>query len=300
MTKVDKNSVEKIANHVASAVNKNNVTPVGFWNRELGKIGGVSITPKRVAIGTGAVLGTATVLYIGYKWYKKHQILITVPPGSEKPSVEETNAINEISTIRKKILEKEFEARRGVLYKWQGYKNYLETEKTVGENNIDSWSTKATWMFDTVSGKTRKKRLTPAIAKAAVESAEEEYMKRNFVNRYNKNWWENILTIYAKVADEAEKGKITLPQNLININKKFASTKVMATRLATLRKVGQQWDNEGIRQRLNDRKLKINEEVVLNTIMATLEKRVNDYSMLLSIYDIKKEFIPNELAISSF
>ncbi|MCA6070506.1 MAG: hypothetical protein LE180_05325, partial [Endomicrobium sp.] len=51
ITKVNKDSTEKIANHVQSNENNNNVPQIGFWNRELGKVGGFSITPTKVAIG---------------------------------------------------------------------------------------------------------------------------------------------------------------------------------------------------------------------------------------------------------
>jgi hypothetical protein len=107
-TKVEKNSVKKIADYVPSAVDNNNVTPVGFWNRELGKVGGFSVTPT--VVGTVvAILGTI-VLYIGYKRYKQlTQQPSTVPPPklSLDQSVKEANAIDqsveEANAIKKAI-----------------------------------------------------------------------------------------------------------------------------------------------------------------------------------------------------
>ncbi|MCA6072518.1 MAG: hypothetical protein LE178_03150, partial [Endomicrobium sp.] len=270
MTKVDKNSVEKIANHVASAVNKNNVTPVSFWNRELGKVGGVSITPKRVAIGTGAVLGTATVLYIGYKWYKKHQILITVPPGSKTQSIEETNAIEKAITTVREIEEIEDTIRKEIPDKKSTeYKTFIEKENDNIRQNINSRSTKAAGMFNilinTIDVKTKTKSLTPEIMKEMLELVEEDYVKNNYMG-YSKDWWRNFLTTHENIAKFVKTNETTLPRNLRNCIKKFTSANVMATRLATLRKIGTIWDTEEIRQNLKDRKLKINEEVVLNTI----------------------------------
>jgi hypothetical protein len=41
-------------------------------DREIGEVGGFSVTPKRLAVGTAvAVLGTVALLFIGYKWLKK-------------------------------------------------------------------------------------------------------------------------------------------------------------------------------------------------------------------------------------
>ena len=45
-------------------------------DRELGKVGGFSVTPKRVAVGTVAVLATVVVLSVVgcklYKWYTQN------------------------------------------------------------------------------------------------------------------------------------------------------------------------------------------------------------------------------------
>ncbi|MCA6072945.1 MAG: hypothetical protein LE178_05370 [Endomicrobium sp.] len=87
ITEVDKDSVEKIANHVASAVNKNNVTPVSFWDRELGKVGRFSVTPTKVAIGiTTVVVVGGGVWWLGHKkgWWKKS--------STQQKGVEVTNA----------------------------------------------------------------------------------------------------------------------------------------------------------------------------------------------------------------
>jgi hypothetical protein len=259
-----------------------------------------------VAIGTGAVLGTATVLYIGYKWYKKHQILITVPPGSETPSVEETNALNEANTIRRKMEKIEFKAKaRGEVLNTATtkYENFMKSEETAIKGNIDNWSDKTKGMFDAITKEINNKPetafLTPEIAKTAVESAEEDYMKNNY-DGYDGDGWQKDLITYANIAEIVERDKTTLPQNLINISKKFASMEAMATRLATLRKIGLQWDEQKIRQNLNDRKLTINERMVLDTIMAIIEERTSNYSMLVSIHNIKRKFLPDDLKISSF
>jgi hypothetical protein len=298
-TKIDKDSVEKIADHAPSAVNNNNVHPVGFWNRELGKVGGVSITPTRLAIGTVAVLGTATVLYVVYKWYKRStepQPLTVPPPGSSlDPSVEETNAIEETNKIRKDMYEI-VDKNRGCVQD--------TTARTTVETN--SWSDKAARMFDIVSGKitdetiTRKKRLTPAIAKTAVESAEKEFCKI-YNKEYSEGWWGNFLIAQARIAQEVKTNETMLPKNQRNDIKKFVSTEVMAVRLVTLRKMGSIWDEEGRRMFGTDaRKLTIKEGVALNTIMATLEERLLNFIMAINIYDIRKQQFPKDLTVGVF
>jgi hypothetical protein len=302
ITKVDKDSVEKIAHHAPSAVNNNNVHPVGFWNREIGKVGGVSITPKRVAIGTVAVLGTATVLYIGYKRCKRlTQQPLTVPPAgsSSDPSAEETNALNEANTIRREI--QKIDCKEGG--RREDGIEYKEFDKVLDDQmkqNIDICSNKATHMFGVVAKEINDKSETalptPEIVKTAIESAEDNFMENNYYG-YSKDRWRHILTTYARIAEE---GKTKPSQNMINKNKKHVSAEVMAVRLATLRKIGAIWDNEGIRQNLNERKLKINEGVALNTIMATLEERLLNYATVASIYNIKKQLIPNDLNVILF
>jgi hypothetical protein len=74
-----------------------NSTPVSFWDRELGKVGGVSITPTRLAIGTVAVLGTFAVVGGGVWWWKK-------------PSAEQ----KELTALRKTAEEKAVEVVRDI------------------------------------------------------------------------------------------------------------------------------------------------------------------------------------------
>jgi hypothetical protein len=305
MTKVDKNSVEKIANHVASAVNKNNVTPVGFWNREIWKVGGVSITPKRLAIGTGAVLGTATVLYIGYKWCKRlTQQPLTIPPAgsSSKPSVEETNAIEKVITTMWDLDKTENTLRKEIIdTESQEYRAYIENENNSVRQNIDVWSTKTTSILSTVANKIKINNMlkTAPSVETEVELAENEYAKNNYIEHDNDEWL-NALAVHENIAKFVKTNETKLPRNLRNCIKKFTSANVMATRLATLRKIGLQWDTEEIRQNLSDRKLKINEEVAFNTIMATLEKRILNKTKAISTHNIKNQIYPDALNAITF
>ncbi|MCA6070564.1 MAG: hypothetical protein LE180_05615, partial [Endomicrobium sp.] len=68
-----------------TSTSSSNSTPVSFWNREIGKVGGFSVTPTKVAIGTVAVLATVAVVgggvwWLGHKkgWWKKSS---TQPPS---------------------------------------------------------------------------------------------------------------------------------------------------------------------------------------------------------------------------
>ena len=325
ITKVDKDSVEKIANHVASAVNKNNVTPVGFWNRELGKVGRFSITPTRAV---GAVLGTVAVVgsgvwWLGHKkgWWTKpltageqekygahklreeklkdeklsppawNQIITVPPPGSSKIlSVEETNALKEAAAIQKDV-----------------------SKVVVGENcaehianNVNELSFKAMHMFDVtvnrIADEANKQAITPAIAKTIAESTltERNFNMANWKRAKTESEKKAFTENEEKVATTAKEAKTTLPQNLQGILKKYISAEMMATRLKTLRNLGAEWDDKGIRQDLNDRMLKINEIVALNAIMATIDERSLNNIMIRAMFNIKGHLVPHDIRIDVF
>ncbi|MCA6072506.1 MAG: hypothetical protein LE178_03085, partial [Endomicrobium sp.] len=75
-----------------------NVPPVSFWDREIGKVGGVSITPTRAVVGTVAILGTVAVVgggvwWLGHKkgWWKKSS---TQQKGVEVTNADDNNVNN--------------------------------------------------------------------------------------------------------------------------------------------------------------------------------------------------------------
>jgi hypothetical protein len=156
-------------------------------------------------------------------------------------------------------------------------------------------------MFNTLISWTsaETETLTPAIVKASIELAERTFMTHNHWG-YNKDWWNHVLTTHENIAKLMKTNETMLPRNMKNWTKKYTSAIVMATRLATLRKVGQQWDNEKIRQNSNDRKLTINEKVVFNTIMETLNERILNQAKAINLHNIKKLQYPNDLNINVF
>ncbi|MCA6069647.1 MAG: hypothetical protein LE180_00750, partial [Endomicrobium sp.] len=151
-----------------------------------------------------------------------------------------------------------------------------------------------------INQETKTEQLTPEIAWEAVELAEQEYSKK-YKTGYSDDWWENsVLSTYSNEDAIARMAKKSLSQDIQNEINKYVPAYVMVTRLATLRKMGQQWDTEGIRQRLSDRKLTINEGVALNVIMTTLGKRILNYTLMTNMYAMQEKDIPEGFSVGIF
>jgi hypothetical protein len=259
-----------------------------------------------VAIGTGAVLGTATVLYIGYKWYKKHQILITVPPGlSLNPSVEEANATKETKALRKKLIRKIAAESQEFEENWRAEQESDAAIDNMIESDERCWSIDAREVFDMMGNKindgTKTQELTPVIAKTMAKSTLKELHLNN--DRYGGEWYEDEIKQWNENYDSVEEEKTKyanaakkeLSKNVKNAVEKYISKKIMVVRLRTLRNLAYEWDNKMIRQDLNDRKLKINEITTLNAIMETIEERALKVNMMMTLFNMIGRLAPNEL-----
>ncbi|MCA6072720.1 MAG: hypothetical protein LE178_04200 [Endomicrobium sp.] len=108
-TEVGEDSVEEIVDYVPSAGNNNDVHPVSFWNREIGKVGELSITPKRITY-TVAVIGGIFLIYGSYKW--------------DRLKEKEEKLIKEINKLKEQSKTKE--------------KETLETMKAIAENQEET------------------------------------------------------------------------------------------------------------------------------------------------------------------
>ncbi|MCA6073068.1 MAG: hypothetical protein LE178_06050 [Endomicrobium sp.] len=434
ITKVDKDSIEKMTNHVTSTVNKNNVTPVSFWNREIGKVGGFSVTPTKVAIGiTTVVVVGGGIWWLGHKkgWWKKplipeeqqkydahklreerlkdkdlsleiltgiveelspeaivlepneeirnqmteqtnlayqrlqerlhelshpewnqtkqnlpadvankmdeewikNSIFITVPPpgSSLVPSIEEINAL------------KKAEAMLDVNDILEG----AEDEDTI-ERDVSNWSLDAKDMFNpTVNAiKQQTAILTPSTAHRQtklilhrknlnrvlevhhknVEKEEklkfindeddkeerkrvEEEKEQKFIDdeddkeerkRVEEEKEQKFIDNELKREKIAQEAETTLPQNTQDMLKKYISAKTMATKLRTLRNLGNEWDNKKIRQDFEDRMLATYEIAALNAIMAVINETALENIMIKTMFNIKGSHVPDDIWLCVF
>jgi hypothetical protein len=393
-TEVEKDSVEKIADHAPSAVNKNNVTPVGFRNRELGKVLGFSVTPKRLAVGT-TVAVLATVAIIGGRiWWLRHKKEEGKPKTPiEQEKYEEYKIIDEnlkagnlsveqidnianilsqenISLQKNKELKNQMKQMASLLnlrvkehlhemspQVWNDIKNCLkadvanemdkewqknlifitvpapqkskilsveernalkEANTIQDENNIledkdedDIEHDVRNWSYDTmkmfnetvfrIKEENKKQNITYAIAKTITESTLTEKNLNKVLSLYNdERTKRKVAEKEEKTATTAEEAKKTLPQNLQDTLKKYISAKTTATRLATLRNLGNEWDNEDVRQDLKDRMLDTNEILALNTIMETIKERALNSIMIKTMFGIKKILTPEDMVFDVF
>jgi hypothetical protein len=233
--------------------------------------------------------------------WQKNLIFITVPPPglSEKVSVEEVKALEEAMAMQKNI-----ENTSNVLID--------KNDDNVIRSNVNTWSFNATTIFDVTTNKinaevTRRhcrEIMTLALVKTIAESTLTEKNLNTMLDRNKSHPEEDTKMVFTeneeKTAREAKEAKTTLPQNLQDMLKKYTSTKVLATRLKTLRNLGYNWDNKEIRQDRKNRMLATSEIVALNAIMATINERALNNIMIETMFNIKGLHVPDDIWVEVF